>query len=264
VPEARGLPSSLDDLRDRVALVTGAAGAIGRTVCLSLAEAGAIVVAADVDEDGGRRTAEEVDGHFVACDVTDLEANRAAVAFAVEAGGRLDLVHLNAGVTTGCGVDEDFDPARYRRAVAVNLDGVVLGAHAAMPALRASGGGAIVATSSLAGLTGTPWDPVYSATKHGVVGFVRSLGPYLAEQGGRCNAVCPGYAESAMTVDIRAAIEAQGLELLTAQEVADAVLDAFLSDVSGACWFIQPGRPAEPFTFRNVPGPRPTTTRRTS
>ena len=63
---------------------------------------------------------------------------------------------------------------------------------------------------------------------------------------------------SAMTVDIRAAIEAQGLELLTAQDVADAVLDAFFTDVSGACWFVQPGRAAEPFTFRNVPGPRPT------
>ncbi|HEV8152630.1 MAG TPA: SDR family NAD(P)-dependent oxidoreductase, partial [Solirubrobacteraceae bacterium] len=258
MPQARGLPSSRDDLRDRVALVTGAAGAIGRAVCVSLAEAGAIVVAADVDEDGGRRTAGESGGHFVACDVTDLEANRAAVAFAMDTGGRLDLVHLNAGVTTGCGIDEDFDLDRYRRAVAVNLDGVVLGAHAALPALRASGGGAIVATSSLAGLTGTPWDPVYSATKHGVVGLVRSLGPYVEAQGGRCNAVCPGYAESAMTVDIREAIEAQGLELLTAQEVADAALDAFLTDVSGACWFVQPGRPAEPFTFRNVPGPRPT------
>jgi NAD(P)-dependent dehydrogenase (short-subunit alcohol dehydrogenase family) len=258
VPQARGLPSSRDDLRDRVALVTGAAGAIGRAVSVSLAEAGAIVVAADVDEEGGRRTAEAAGGHFVACDVTDLEANCAAVDFAMEAGGRLDLVHLNAGVTTGCGVDEDFDLARYRRAVGVNLDGVVLGAHAALPALRASGGGVIVATASLAGLTGTPWDPVYSATKHGVVGLVRSLGPYVAERGGRCNAVCPGYAESAMTVDIRQAIEAQGLELLTPQDVADAVMDAFLTDVSGACWFVQPGRPAEPFTFRNVPGPRPT------
>ena len=258
MPQARGLPSSKEDLRDRVALVTGAAGAIGRAVSLLLAEAGAIVVAADVDEEGGRRTAQEAGGHFVTCDVTDVEANRAAVAFAVERGGRLDLVHLNAGVTTGCGIDEDFDAARYRRAVGVNLDGVVFGAHAAMPALRASGGGAIVATASLAGLTGTPWDPVYSATKHGVVGLVRSLGPYVAAHGSRCNAVCPGYAESAMTVDIREAIEAQGLELLTAQAVADAVLDAFLTDVSGECWFVQPGRTSEPFRFRNVPGPRPT------
>ena len=147
--------------------------------------------------------AAEVGGHAVACDVSDLDANRAAVAFAVERCGGLDLVHLNAGVGSGCGVGDDFDLALYRRAMGVNLDGVVFGMHAALPALRARGGGAIVATASLAGLTGTPYDPLYSANKHAVVGLTRSLGPALAEEGIRFNAVCPGFAESAIIEPMR-------------------------------------------------------------
>ena len=84
-----------------------------------------------------------------------------------------------------------------------NLDGVVFGTHAALPALRARGGGAIVATASLAGLTGVAYDPLYAANKHAVVGLVRSLGPLLAEEGIRFNAVCPGFAESAIIEPIR-------------------------------------------------------------
>ena len=101
----------------------------------------------------------------------------------MDACGGLDLVHLNAGVASGCGVGDDFDLARYRRAMGANLDGVVFGMHAALPALRARGGGAIVATASLAGLTGVAYDPLYSANKHAVVGLVRSLAP-RARRGG--------------------------------------------------------------------------------
>ena len=112
-------------------------------------------------------------------------------------------MHLNAGVGSGCGVGDDFDLALYRRAMGANLDGVVFGTHAALPALRARGGGAIVATSSLAGLTGVAYDPLYAANKHAVVGLTRSLGPLLAEEGIRFNAVCPGFAESAIIEPIR-------------------------------------------------------------
>jgi len=94
----------------------------------------------------------------------------------------------------------------YRRAMSVNLDGVVFGVHAVLPALRARGGGAIVATASLAGLTGVPLDPLYAANKHGVVGLVRSLGPTLSAEGIRINAVCPGFAESGMIAPFREAL----------------------------------------------------------
>ena len=101
-------------------------------------------------------------------------------------------MHLNAGVGSGCGVGEDFDLALYRRAMGANLDGVVFGTHAALPALRARGGGAIVATSSLAGLTGVAYDPLYAANKHAVVGLTRSLGPLLARGGHPLQRGLPG------------------------------------------------------------------------
>ena len=121
------------------------------------------------------------------------------MAAATDRFGGLDLVHLNAGVTSGCGVGDDFDPALYRRAIAVNLDGVVYGIHAALPALTGRSGAQIIVTASLAGLTGLPGEPIYSANKHGVVGLVRSLGPrLLAEHGVRINALCPGFADTAL------------------------------------------------------------------
>lgn len=252
-------PVDLSPLRDRVALVTGGASGLGRATALALAEAGAEVIVADVAVDAGRAVAERVGGHFVEADVADLEANRAMVAFARATCGRLDLVHLNAGVTSGCGLGEDFDLAAYRHAMGVNLDGVVFGTHAALAALRANDGpdrGAIVATASLAGLTAVPMEPIYSANKHAVVGLTRSLGPSLALDGIRFNAVCPGFAESAMTAPLREGLAAAGFELIPAEVVAETVVRLFALEVTGECWFVQQGREPAPFQFRNVPGPR--------
>jgi NAD(P)-dependent dehydrogenase (short-subunit alcohol dehydrogenase family) len=240
----------------RVALVTGGASGIGAATCDALAAAGTRVVVADVDAEGGRAVAERIGGHFVSTDVADPGANAAAVAFALDRCGGLDLVHLNAGVSTGCGVGEDFDLALYRRAVGVNLDGVVLGTHAALPALRERGGGAIVATASLAGLVGMPMDPIYTATKHAVVGLTRALGPLLAAEGIRFNAVCPAFAETPIVDPIRAQLAAGGFELIAAETVAAAVMALFAGDMSGECWYVQAGREPEAFRFRNVPGPR--------
>jgi NAD(P)-dependent dehydrogenase (short-subunit alcohol dehydrogenase family) len=243
-------------LQGKVALVTGAAGGLGRAAVRALAAEGAAVVAADLDAAGAGAVAEETGAHAVVCDVSDLEANRAAVAFAVERCGGLDLVHLNAGVASDCGVGDDFDLALYRRAMGANLDGVVFGLHAALPALRARGGGAIVTTASLAGLTGVPYDPLYSASKHAVVGLVRSLGPGLALEGIRLNAVCPGFAESAIIEPMRDALAASGIAIIPAETVAAAVVDLLAGDAAGECVVIQPGREPVPFAFRGVPGPR--------
>lgn len=259
VPSAFRIPIDLSSLRDKVALVTGGASGLGRATALALAEAGAQVVIADVQAEAGAAVAADVDGHFVATDVSQLQDNRAAVAFAQERCGRLDLAFLNAGVTSGCGVGEDFDLDGYRRAMGVNVDGVVFGAHAAIGALRANdppARGAIVATASLAGLTGVPLEPIYSAGKHAVVGLARSLGPVLASEGIRFNAVCPGFAESAMTAAFRDDLEAAGIPLIPAEVVAETVVRLLALDVAGECWFVQPGREPAPFAFRNVPGPR--------
>jgi NAD(P)-dependent dehydrogenase (short-subunit alcohol dehydrogenase family) len=243
------------DLRDKVVLVTGGASGIGRATTLALAEAGAVVVVADLNEQDGAAVAEQVGGHFVRVDVSDLDSNRAMVDFAVERAGGIDGAFLNAGVATGCGIGDDFDLELYRRAMGVNVDGVVFGTQAVLPALRERGGGAIVATSSLAGLTGMPIDVIYNANKHAVVGFVRGLGPALAGDGIRVNAVCPGFAESALVEPLRADLAAAGFDIMPAEDVAAVVLELFRGDMAGECWFVQPGRTGA-FEFRHVPGPR--------
>lgn len=241
---------------DQVALVTGAASGLGRAVATALAARGTRVLCADIDEDGGRAIAEELDATFVACDVRDLDANLAAVRAAETTYGGLDLAYLNAGVVSGIGVGEDFDLERYRHIMGVNLDGVVFGIHAVLPALERRGGGAIVATASLAGLTAVPMDPLYAANKHAVVGLVRSLGGLAQERGVRVNAVCPGFAESKIIAPIREGLEASGLPIIPAEQVADTVLTLFDGDMSGECWFVQYGRESAPFGFRGLPGPR--------
>lgn len=248
-------PTDVSSLRDKVALVTGGASGLGRATSFALAEAGVEVVVADVSVDAGREVAEAVGGRFVECDVRTLEANRAAV----EACGPLDLAYLNAGVSTGCGLGDDFSEERYRRAMAINLDGVVFGTVAALPALKERGG-AIVATASLAGLLAMPLDPIYAANKHAVVGLARAMGPALAHENVRFNAICPGFAESQIIADAREDLVAAGFDIIPAETVAEAVVRLFAGEMTGECWFVQPWREPAPFLFRNVPGPgtRPT------
>jgi NAD(P)-dependent dehydrogenase (short-subunit alcohol dehydrogenase family) len=240
----------------RSALVTGAASGFGREVSVRLAAAGAKLLLADVDEDGGRDTAELTGGSFVHADVSSLEQNLALVEKAERLHGGLDLAFLNAGVATGCGLGEDFDPALYRRAMGANLDGVCFGVHAAIGAMRRRGGGAIVATSSLAGLTAVPLDPIYAANKHAVVGLTRSLGPGLAAEGIRMNAICPGFADTPIIAPFKSELEASGIPIIAPETVAETALLLLAGEAAGECWFIQPGRDPAPFRFRNLPGPR--------
>ncbi len=244
------------DLDGKVALVTGGASGLGRAACRALAAAGAAVLVVDVDTDGAAEVAAEVGGEPFTADVSSLEENAAMIAEAERLFGHLDLVYLNAGVSSGIGLDESFDLEQYRKVMGVNLDGVVFGTHVALPALGRSGGGAIVATASLAGLTAVPFDPLYAANKHAVVGLARSLGPGLAEQGIRFNAVCPGFAESRIIEPIRERLQQSGTPIIPAEEVAAAVMELFTGEMTGECWFVQAGRPAASFEFRGIPGPR--------
>jgi NAD(P)-dependent dehydrogenase (short-subunit alcohol dehydrogenase family) len=239
----------------RVALVTGGSNGIGAAVTRALARRGDKVVVADIDEAAGTRIAEEVGGTYVHTDVADPAASAKAVEVAESTYGRLDFVHLNAGIAAQEGAVETIDLATYRRVTGINLDGVFFGLQAAIPALRRAGGGAIVATASLAGLVPTPATPVYSLTKHAVVGLVRSVAESLRAENIRVSAVAPGFAETAIIAPIKAAFDASGFPLLSAEEVADVVLQAAEGE-PGAVWPIQPGRQAEPYRFRGVPGPR--------
>ncbi len=135
----------------------------------------------------------------------------------------------------------------------MNLDGVVWGVTAAVPHM--SSGGTIVVTASLAGLVAFPPDPMYAATKHAVVGFVRSLGLTLAPRGIVCAAVCPGFARTPLIEGFMELIEGFELPLLEADDVAAAVERMAAEATPGSCWIVQPGREALPYEFRGVPSP---------
>ena len=239
----------------RTALVTGGASGFGAEVARQLVSRGDSVVLCDVDEAGGKAVAEELGATFLPCDVSDFDEVRATTEAAESALGGLDLVFLNAGISTGCGVGDDFDPVKYRRANGVNLDGVVFGVHAALPALRRRGGGTIVATASLAGMTAASLDPVYCANKHAVVGLVRSLGPVLEADGIRINAFCPSYAETKILAPVKDQLAAAGYPIIPLETAGSAVLGMFDAPETGQAFLLQAGRELVLYRFRGVPGP---------
>ena len=163
-------------------------------------------------------------------------------------------MHLNAGVTTGSATVEVSDED-YRRSVSVNLDGVFFGLRAALPALRRTGGGVVVATASVGGLAPIPVDPLYGMTKHGVVGLVRSAAPGLVADDIRLVGICPGFTDTRLVADQVDAVRSLGFPLMTADTIAAAVLRAIDEAEPGECWFVQAGREAQPYGFRGIPGP---------
>ena len=247
---------TVERLDGAVALVTGGGSGIGAAACRLLAARGARVVVADLDGSAAERVATEVGGTAVACDVRDPAASEQAVAVAERAYGGLDLALLNAGTTGSTTSWDDLDPERYRLILGVNVDGVVHGVRAALPALRRRGRGALVVTASLAGLAPAPATPLYTLTKHAVVGFVRAMSTGLAAEGITLTAVCPGFVETPLLAGVVERFAASGFPLLRAEDVAAAAVDLTVSGSPGDCVVCQPGREPAPYAFRGVPGPR--------
>ena len=199
---------------------------------------------ATLERDGVEVQVLDIDDGF---DVSDPRAWDAVAA--------VDVACLNAGVITGEGEISRVTDAQYRRVLGVNVDGVVFGVRRMARVMGR--GGAIVVTASLAGLTTMERDPLYSLTKHALVGFVRSVAPQLAARGIRLNAVCPGVVDTPLLGDdARAAFAAAGFPLIRPEEVAEAVLLAAGDDAVGQAWVVQPGRPPLRFRFPGIPGPR--------
>ena len=235
-----------------VALITGGTGGFGRALAGKLRDREVTVVLADLDSERARQTAADLGAHFVVLDVTDREANEAVVAQVEAEHGRLDAAFLNAGISAAKS-DDALDMEEFMRVVAVDLFGVVYGVEAARPALRRAGGGSVVVTASLAGLSPMATDPGYSVAKGGAVAFVRSMAPRLAAEGITISAICPGFADTAIIDRIRDQFEAASFPVLPAGEVADAMITAWSSAEPGAAYVVQPGVGMVPYRFRGVP-----------
>lgn len=182
-------------MEGRSAIVTGAAGGIGRAACLQLAANGWNVLA--VDRDADRLTFNRESGNIVthSGDISIEAENREMVAHAEKAFGGLDSALFVAGISCG-GTIDSVTIEQYQKAVSINLIGTVMGIKVAVPALRRRGGGALLLTSSMMGLGGEAGNWAYSSTKHALVGLVYSLARELGHEKIRVNAICPGTTRS--------------------------------------------------------------------
>jgi NAD(P)-dependent dehydrogenase (short-subunit alcohol dehydrogenase family) len=207
------------------ALVTGGRGGIGRAIV-------------------------EAHGDAVAVDLPEFDVGSLEAWASLE--GEFDAAFLNAGIGIGYPDVAELPDGEIARIVDANFLGVVYGARECARRLMPNGG-SIVCTASLAGLTGMPFDPMYTATKHAVVGFVRGAADGLRAHGIRINALCPGFPDKPIVED-----ELRGVlpvPLMEASFVADAALTVLDDPESGRAWIVQPNR-VLPFSFPGIPGPR--------
>jgi NAD(P)-dependent dehydrogenase (short-subunit alcohol dehydrogenase family) len=160
----------------------------------------------------------------------------------------VDLACLNAGIVTGEGDVAKLNDEMYRRALGVNVDGVVYGVRRLAQVMEP--GSAIVVTASLAGLTTVYADPIYGGTKHFLIGFVRSVARQLAKREITINAVCPAIVDTPILGDSREQILAKGIPMLQSEEIADAILLAARDGSTGQAWVCLPGQEPERFAFR--------------
>lgn len=238
-----------------VALITGGAGGFGRALATRLRALEVTVVLTDLDGERNRAVAAELGCPFLPLDVTDRAANEAVVAQVEAEHGRLDAAYLNAGISAAKS-DDALDLDEFRRVVEIDLFGVVYGVQAARPALRRAGGGAIVVTASLAGLSPMAGDPGYSVAKGGAIAFVRSMAPRLSAEGTTISAICPGFADTAIIDRLRDQFTAAGFPVLSAGGVADAMVTAWSAAEPGAAYVVQPGVGVVPYRFKGVPSAR--------
>jgi NAD(P)-dependent dehydrogenase (short-subunit alcohol dehydrogenase family) len=196
-------------LDDKVALITGAAGGIGRVAAELFAAEGARVVIADIVESDGKEAVDTIreaggDAAFVAADVSDTAQVEAMVRFALDTYGALHVLYNNAGVLPPDDAGTlDTPDATWERVMQVNLKGVWLGCRYGIPALLESGGGSIVNVSSLVALMGSAVPQIaYTASKGGVMAMTRELAVEYARRGIRANVLCPGPIETPLMAQL--------------------------------------------------------------
>lgn len=187
----------------KVALITGGGRGMGAAHAQLLAAEGAKVVIGDIIEPEGNRVANEIgeNARFVHLDVTEPDQWRRAVAAALDAFGKLDVLVNNAGIANFNTLAE-FRLDQWRKVIDVNLTGTFLGIQAAIEPMKAAGGGSIINISSIEGIRGSVGLAGYVASKYGVIGLAKTAALELAEHGIRVNSVLPGLVRTRMAIAI--------------------------------------------------------------
>jgi NAD(P)-dependent dehydrogenase (short-subunit alcohol dehydrogenase family) len=254
------------DFSGKVAVVTGGGNGIGRAACLGFAARGARVLVVDRDAAAAEAVAAAIGaGQALACaaDVTRAADVAAYVARALDAFGRIDCFHNNAGIEGRVAPIVEYEEADFDAVMAVNVKGVFLGLKHVLPVMIRQGAGAVVNTASTAGLVGTAQMPAYVASKHAVIGLTKSAAGEVGPLGIRVNAVCPGPIDTRMIRDLERAISPNRPENVEAaytagiplrryglaEEVANVVLflcSGLAGNVTGAQYVIDGGRTAAP------------------
>ena len=188
-------------LADKTAVITGGAGGIGEAAARLFAEEGANVLIADLSEEALAATVDDIGSNQVSycvTDVTNAADNDRMIAVAEQRYGAVDILLANAGIEGKVKPTLEYDEATFDRVMAVNVKGVWLGLKSVIPAMIRSGGGSIVITSSVAGLSGGQNVAPYSTSKHAVIGLMRSVAKEYAAMNIRVNTVNPSPVETRM------------------------------------------------------------------
>ena len=214
-------------LKDKVALVTGAASGIGRAIALRYATEGARVVVADLQQDPAQHVVDEIrtagsDGIAVAMDVTDEAAVNAGVATTIKTYGRLDVMVSNAGIQIVHPLEE-FSYSDWKRMMAIHIDGAFLTTKACLPHMYAQGSGALIYMGSVHSKEASLLKAPYVAAKHALLGLARTVAKEGGKRGVRANVICPGFVRTPL-VDKQIPEQARTLGISEEQVIRDVML----------------------------------------